>query len=164
MSLGAHDQCVFARGPASSYPQAVWSLDASHRFAEVGASLVLLPEASEMTTQHTGDEHRHTALDEIVALLDHAYEQTCASSQPDPPRMDLGLGIYLLRAQACHTLHSGRSAALVDRSDPTSVPTLLRTAERLTRDLPIGTDALPNVADLVVVLCDLIRDADRVTW
>lgn len=117
-----------------------------------------------MTTQHTGDGPQHRALDEIVALLDQAYEQTWVTSPPDPPRMDLGLGIYLVRTQACHAFDPGRPVPLLDRSDQTGVPTLLRTAERLTRDLPPEPDALPNVADLVVALCDLIRDADRVAW
>lgn len=117
-----------------------------------------------MTTQHTAGDFRHRAIGEIVALLDHAYEQTWASSQFDPPRMDLGLGIYLVRAQACHALDPGRPVPRPDRGDRASVPTLLRTAEHLTRDLPLGTVALPNGADLVVALCDLIRDADRVAW
>lgn len=117
-----------------------------------------------MTTQHTGVDSRHRAIGEIVALLDHAYEQTWTSSHFDPTRMDLGLGIYLARAQACHALAPGQSVPESPRSGEASVPSLLRTAEHLTRDLRLGPNAIPNVADLVVALCDLIRDADRVAW
>lgn len=117
-----------------------------------------------MTTQDSGDERRRRAIGEIVGLLDRAYQQTCASSQFNPRRIDLGLGIYLVRAQTCHALDPGRPVTESASSEPTSVPGLLRAAELLTRDLLLGSDAPPNVTNLVVALCDLIRDADHVAW
>lgn len=117
-----------------------------------------------MTTEHAGDDHPRRAICEIVALLDSAYEQTCAGSQFTPMRVDLGLGILLVRAQACHGLVPGWPVPESERSDQIGVPALLRTAEHLTRELPPAKGALPDVSDLVEALGDLIRDADRVAW
>ncbi|MDR7254155.1 hypothetical protein J2X46_003148 [Nocardioides sp. BE266] len=104
------------------------------------------------------------AIGEISALLDRAYDQTWAIELPDPPRMDLGLGIYLVRAQPYLALSTAAPVLGPERDDHSGVPALLRAAERLTRTLPLRTAALPDAAELAVDLCDLIRDADRIPW
>lgn len=117
-----------------------------------------------MTPHPTSHEDELRAIGEIVALLDRAYDQTWAISQPDPPRMDLGLGIYLVRAQPYFSLGPAQPVAQWECGDQEGVPALLRAAEQLTRNLPLGTATLPDVAELAVALCDLIRDANRLAW
>jgi hypothetical protein len=84
---------------------------------------------------------------------------------PDSPLHTLGLGVYLAQAQATALLPPdyqipGRGVDPdVDEREEQGVLQLLASAEELTRPLPTHRPDLVGIADLVVDLCDLIREA-----
>jgi hypothetical protein len=84
---------------------------------------------------------------------------------PDSPLHALGLGVYLARAQATALLPADYEIperdvdANVDELEEQGALQLLVSAEELTRPLPRHRPDLVGVADLVVDLCDLIREA-----
>jgi hypothetical protein len=87
---------------------------------------------------------------------------------PDSPLHALGLGVYLAQAQATALLPAdyqilGRDVdpdvdGLAELEEQGALG-LLASAEELTRPLPTHRPDLVGVADLVVDLCDLIREA-----
>jgi hypothetical protein len=84
---------------------------------------------------------------------------------PDSPLHGLGLGVYLVQAQATALLPADyeiRERGVdhdVDGLAEQGVLRLLASAEELTRPLPTHCPDLVGVADLVVDLCHLIREA-----
>jgi hypothetical protein len=87
---------------------------------------------------------------------------------PDSPLHALGLGVYLAQAQATALLPADYQ--IPDRGvdhdvdglaelEEQGVLRLLASAEELTRPLPTHRPDLVGIADLVVDLCDLIREA-----
>jgi hypothetical protein len=99
----------------------------------------------------------HTAALEVWSRAD--------AQTPDSPLHALGLGVYLAQAQATALLPADHEPP--DRGvDPDvhglaqqGALQLLAEAEELTRPLPTHRPDLVGVADLVVDLCDLIREA-----
>jgi hypothetical protein len=84
---------------------------------------------------------------------------------PDSPLHALGLGVYLAQAQATALLPAdyqipGRDVDPdVDELEEQGALRLLASAEELTRPLPTHRPDLVGIANLVVDLCDLIREA-----
>jgi hypothetical protein len=80
---------------------------------------------------------------------------------PDSPLHALGLGVYLAQAQATALLPADYEIPDpdVDELEEPDALQLLTTAEELTRPLPMHLPDLVGVTDLVVDLCDLIREA-----
>ena len=84
---------------------------------------------------------------------------------PDSPLHALGLGVYLAQTQATSLLPDDYEFperdldAGVDELEEQDLLRLLTSAEKLTRPLPMHRPDLVGVSDLVVDLCDLIREA-----
>ncbi len=118
-----------------------------------------------MTAPSDSNPRTQDTIRAIVDMLHDAYQQTCGTADPASPRVDLGLGIYLARAQVCRWLAPAPSP-VPDRSrrQGASVPELLREAERRTCDLPLDSSDYIDVAELTITLCGLIREADHVAW
>lgn len=114
-----------------------------------------------MTATNTIVEGSHQTIGEIVQLLHRAYEQTWDGLTAESPRMSLGLGIYLVHAQACTLLPIDYWAPLADIDDDHTVVQLLGDAEHRTRTLPLHRSEMAEISDLVVALCDLIREANH---
>jgi hypothetical protein len=99
----------------------------------------------------------HTAALEVWSRAD--------AQAPDSPLHALGLGVYLAQAQATALLPAHYQ--IPDRDVNPDVHELaeqgalqlLAAAEELTRPLPTHRPDLVGIADLVVDLCDLIREA-----
>lgn len=72
--------------------------------------------------------------------------------------MTLGLGIFLLHAQASSLLPVDCQFPAV-LEDDRSVVHLLRDAEHRTRTLPLHRPEMAGLSDVAVALCDLIREA-----
>ena len=100
-------------------------------------------------------------LGSITQLLHQAATQVWEQAGPDSPLQSLGLGVYLVQAQ---------TSALLPSDHPLPEPNpeylggqtalqLLTAAEELTRPLPAHRPDLVNSSELVVDLCDLIREA-----
>lgn len=118
-----------------------------------------------MTTTFDAHPHTQQTIRLIVDLLHDAYQQTWDTADLRSPRVDLGLGIYLARAQACRWLTpTQHTLPRQSRCGQGSVPELLWEAERLTRDLPLSSSTLADAAEFTIALCHLIRDARRVPW
>ena len=104
-------------------------------------------------------------LGSIAQLLHQAAAQAwsdAAEAAPDSPLHDLGLGVYLAHSRASALLPDDyelpdhdEDAELEERS-PLQ---LLTEAEELTRPLPLHRPDLVHGSQLVVDLCDLIREA-----
>jgi len=77
---------------------------------------------------------------------------------PDSPLHDLGLGIYLAHSQASALLPEDYELPDVDLEERTPLQ-LLTEAEALTRPLPLHRPDLVDGSQLVLDLCDLIREA-----
>jgi hypothetical protein len=92
---------------------------------------------------------QHTA----IAVWSHA-DQT----SPDSPLHSLGLGVYLAHAQTTALLPDGYEFPDVDLQRGTPLQ-LLIAAEELTRSLPLHRPDLAGGSQLVVDLCDLVREA-----
>ncbi|MCW2737805.1 hypothetical protein [Nocardioides sp.] len=95
---------------------------------------------------------------EIVELLHQASEQTWHDAATESPRVSLGLGIDLAHAQASLLLPVDYQIPL-GVVDGRTVAQLLRDAEHRTQTLPLHRPEMAETSDLVVALCDLIREA-----
>lgn len=113
-----------------------------------------------MTPSSTIAEDLHQAIGEIVQLLHQACQRTWRAAATESPRVSLGLGIYLVHAQVSILLPVDYQVAVVDVDDRTVVQ-LLRDAEHRTRTLPLHLPEMAEISHLVVVLCDLIREASH---
>ena len=105
-------------------------------------------------------------LGSIALLLHQAATQVWSDadrSAADSPLHDLGLGVYLAHSQASALLPDDYE--LPDDYDPLpelqerTPLQLLTEAEELTRPLPLHQADLVHGSQLVVDLCDLIREA-----
>lgn len=104
-------------------------------------------------------------LGSIVRLLHQAAAQVwndADAAAPDSRLHDLGLGVYLAHSQASALLPDDYKLPdddlLPDLVEPTPLQ-LLTGAEELTRPLPLRQPDLVHGSQLVVDLCDLIREA-----
>jgi hypothetical protein len=104
-------------------------------------------------------------LGSIAQLLHQAATQVWSDADeatPDSPLHDLGLGVYLAHSQASALLPDDYQLPDVDpRPDleERAPLQLLTEAEELTRPLPLHRPDLVHGSQLVVDLCDLIREA-----
>jgi hypothetical protein len=100
-------------------------------------------------------------LGSIAQLLHQAAAQVWGDADaaaPDSPLHDLGLGVYLAHSQASALLPDDYDLPDVDLEERTPLQ-LLTEAEELTRPLPLHRPDLVHGSQLVVDLCDLIREA-----
>lgn len=104
-------------------------------------------------------------LSSIAQLLHQAATQVWSDADeaaPDSPLHDLGLGVYLAHSQASALLPDDYELPgdelLADLEERTPLQ-LLTEAEELTRPLPLHQPDLVHGSQLVVDLCDLIREA-----
>ena len=101
----------------------------------------------------------------IAQLLHQAATQVWTDADeaaPDTPLHDLGLGVYLAHSQASALLPDDYKLPDVDPLPDLEERTplqLLTEAEELTRPLPLHQPDLVHGSQLVVDLCDLIREA-----
>ena len=104
-------------------------------------------------------------LGSIAQLLHQAAAQVWSDADeaaPDSPLHDLGLGVYLAHSQASALLPDDYELPDVDPLPDLEERTpleLLTEAEELTRPLPLHQADLVHGSQLVVDLCDLIREA-----
>lgn len=104
-------------------------------------------------------------LGSIAQLLHQAAAQVWSDADeaaPDSPLHDLGLGVYLAHSQASALLPDDYELPDVDPVPELEERTplqLLTEAEELTRPLPLHQPDLVHGSQLVVDLCDLIREA-----
>lgn len=97
----------------------------------------------------------------IRQLLHQAATQVWGDANgaaPDSPLHDLGLGLFLAQSQASALLPNDYELRDVDLEERTTLQ-LLTEAEELTRPFPLHQPDLVYGAQLVVDLCDLIREA-----
>jgi len=120
-------------------------------------------EPANVTASSSIVDDSHQAIGEIVQLLHQACEQTWQGAATESPRVSLGLGIYLVHAQVSILLPVDYEVPLVDVDDRTVVQ-LLRDAEHRTRTLPLHRPEMAEIPELVVALCDLIREASHLDW
>lgn len=116
-----------------------------------------------MSASTTIAEDSHEVIGEIVGLLHRACERTWQGATTASPRVSLGLGICLVHAQASILLpvdYPTPCAALDDRT----VRQLLSDAERQTRALQLHEAEMVGISELVVALCDLIREASHLEF
>lgn len=104
-------------------------------------------------------------LGSIAQLLHQAAAQVWSDADeatPNSPLHDLGLGVYLAHSQASALLPDDYELPdddpLPDLEERTPLQ-LLTEAEELTRPLPLHQPDLVHGSQLVVDLCDLIREA-----
>lgn len=104
-------------------------------------------------------------LGSIAQLLHQAAAQVWSDADeaaPDSPLHDLGLGLYLAHSRASALLPDDYElpdvAPLPELEERTPLQ-LLTEAEELTRPLPLHQPDLIHGSQLVVDLCDLIREA-----
>ena len=101
----------------------------------------------------------------IAQLLHQAAAQVWSDADeaaPDCPLHDLGLGVYLAHSQASALLPDDYELPDVDPLpdlEERSPLQLLTEAEELTRPLPLHLPDMVHGSQLVVDLCDLIREA-----
>ena len=104
-------------------------------------------------------------LGSITLLLHQAATQVWSDADraaADSPLHDLGLGVYLAHSQASALLPDDYELPNVDEDaelEERSPLQLLTEAEELTRPLPLHRPDLVHGSQLVVDLCDLIREA-----
>ncbi|GGD10342.1 hypothetical protein [Nocardioides daphniae] len=103
-------------------------------------------------------------LGSIAHLLRQAATQVWSDADratADSPLHDLGLGVYLAHSQASALLPEDYELADVDADEleERTPLQLLTEAEELTRPLPLHQPDLVHGSQLVVDLCDLIREA-----
>ena len=100
-------------------------------------------------------------LGSITQLLYQAATQEWSEADeaaPDSPLHDLGLGVYLAHSHARALLPDAYEVPDVDLEERTPLQ-LLTEAEELTRPLPLHQPDMVHGSQLVVDLCDLIREA-----
>ena len=97
----------------------------------------------------------------ITQLLHQAATRVWEQAEPDSPLQSLGLGVYLVQAQTSALLPADHPLPDLNPKDleEQSALQLLAAAAELTRPLPAHRPDLVNSAQLVVDLCDLIREA-----
>jgi len=97
----------------------------------------------------------------ITQLLHQAATRVWEQAEPDSPLQSLGLGVYLVQAQASALLPADYPLPDPNPEDleEQSALQLLAAAEELTRPLPVHRPDLVYSSQLVVDLCDLIREA-----
>ncbi|WP_310964038.1 hypothetical protein [Nocardioides terrisoli] len=103
-------------------------------------------------------------LGSIALLLHQAATQVWSDadrSAADSPLHDLGLGVYLAHSRASALLPQDYELpdVEVDELEERTPLQLLTEAEGLTRPLPLHRPDLVHGSQLVVDLCDLIREA-----
>ena len=104
-------------------------------------------------------------LGSIALLLHQAATQVWSDadrSAADSPLHDLGLGVYLAHSQASALLPDDYELPDLDEDAELEERTplqLLTEAEELTRPLPLHRPDLVHGSQLVVDLCELIREA-----
>lgn len=103
-------------------------------------------------------------LGSITHLLHQAATQVWSDADratADSPLHDLGLGVYLAHSQASALLPEDYELpdVDVDELEERTPLQLLTEAEELTRPLPLHQPDLIHGSQLVVDLCDLIREA-----
>jgi hypothetical protein len=104
-------------------------------------------------------------LGSIALLLHQAANQVWSDADratADSPLHDLGLGVYLAHSQASALLPDDYELPDLDEDaelEERSPLQLLTEAEELTRPLPLHQRDLVHGSQLVVDLCDLIREA-----
>jgi hypothetical protein len=104
-------------------------------------------------------------LGSIAQLLHQAAAQVWSDADeaaPDSPLHDLGLGVYLARSQASALVPHDYELPDIDPCPELEERTplqLLTEAAELTRPLPLHRPDLVHSSQLVVDLCDLIREA-----
>jgi len=111
-------------------------------------------------TNDTIDQHARDALAAVARLLNHAAVRAWAQAEAEGPRSHLhllGLGIHTAACQAVAMLPA--DADLEGQpSTQDDVAQLLRSAEELTRSIPV-LDQTAGISPLVVAICDLVREA-----
>lgn len=98
----------------------------------------------------------------VVLLLDHAARAALDRTTDhglDCAHYTFGQGIYLAWAQACAMLPAGHDSPVDTPPAGASVGQLLAAAEARTRALPLDSAEFGGLSQLVVDLCDLIREA-----
>lgn len=113
-----------------------------------------------MTCSSTLVEDAHPKLSEAVQLLHRACEVAWQDTRAQSPQGSLGLGIYLVLAQANALLPEGYPVGDIE-ADHRTVVQLLVDAERCTRKLPVHLTELAEISELVISMCDLIGEASR---
>ena len=103
-------------------------------------------------------------LGSIAHLLHQAATQVWSAADratADSPLHDLGLGVYLAHSQASALLPEDYELpdVDVDELEERTPLQLLTEAEELTRPLPLHQPDLIHGSQLVLDLCDLIREA-----
>lgn len=104
-------------------------------------------------------------LGSITQLLHQAATHVWSDADeaaPDSPLHDLGLGVYLAHSRASALLPDEFELSDYDLAEDLGERTplqLLTEAEELTRPLPLHQPDLVHSSQLVVDLCDLIREA-----
>ena len=111
-------------------------------------------------TNDTIDVHARDTLAAVARLLNHAAVRAWAQAEAERPRSHLhllGLGIHTASCQAVAMLPA---EADLEGHPPAQddVAQLLRTAEELTRSIPV-LDETAGISPLVVAICDLVREA-----
>jgi hypothetical protein len=126
------------------------------------------PNATDQILGQSPDERPEETwqrLDSISQLLHHAARQVWGRADEDSPASalhSLGLGIYLAHAQAHQLLPEDYDVVDVDLvDDDRTALQLLTEAEELSRPLPLARADLVHGSQLVVDLCDLIREAQN---
>jgi hypothetical protein len=111
-------------------------------------------------TNQTIDQDAWVTLAAVARLLRHAAVCTWAKAEAEGPHSHLhllGLGIHTASCQAAAIL-----PADADLEGPLPAPDdveqLLRSAEELTRSIPV-VDRMAGISPLVVAICDLVREA-----
>ena len=112
-----------------------------------------------MTNQEI-DQDASDTLAAVSRLLRHAAVCAWAQAEADGPRSHLhllGLGIHTASCQALAILPAD---ADLEGQPPVQhdVAQLLRSAEELTRSIPV-VDGMAGISPLVVAICDLVREA-----
>ena len=113
-----------------------------------------------MKTNDTIEQDAWVTLAAVTQLLRHAAVCAWAQAEAEGPRSQLhllGLGIHTASCQAVAMLPAD---ADLEGQPPAQddVEQLLRSAEELTRSIPV-VDRMAGISMLVVAICDLVREA-----
>jgi len=111
-------------------------------------------------TNQTIEKDAWVTLAVVAQLLRHAAVRAWAQAEAEGPRSQLhllGLGIHTASCRALAMLPA--DADLEGQPPPQDdVAQLLRSAEELTRSIPV-VDGMAGISPLVVAICDLMREA-----